>query len=155
MDQASVARRLFVLEDIHDRMVANAVPQMFPSVNLETLTTLFWSGQYISVSMLGDPKGRHPNFEKLHTVDEMWAMCFRSPKQNQWRLFGRFMQKNHFFGIALFPRNELGSVKNYNEKAHEAAFQWDRMLPGAPVVRSQVKESYLSGVVKDVDVDPI
>jgi hypothetical protein len=131
-------------------MVGNAIKEDFPSVNLEKLTSLFWAGQYISVSLLGDPQKRKPDFERLHSVDEVWAMCFRSIKGNQWRLLGRFYTKNIFIGLGLYRRRELTGSK-YTRHAEDAILEWRQLFGDrAPIIGTQ-KYDYLSGVVRDVD----
>lgn len=135
-------------------MVAGAIPNEFPSVNLEKLTNLFCAGQYVSVSLKGDPDKRRPDFERLHSVQEVWAMCFRSVKANQWRLLGRFSQKNTFVGLGLYRRPEL-TGSQYTARANDVISEWQNLFGKAVPLMGQHKFDYLSGVVRDVDNDTI
>ena len=135
-------------------MMANALREDFPSHRADGLVARFWAGQLLRFSLVGNPNERDPDLEKLHTVDEVWALCFRSVRQNQWRLFGRFVEKNTFVGLALHRRSELGSTKNYGQRASEIPAEWIRVLGDLSFVRAVTIGEYLSGLVIDVDHDP-
>jgi hypothetical protein len=72
------------------------------------------SGMYVTGSMQGGSNSRHPDFERLSNIDEVWVMCFRQPKMDQWRLMGRFAAFNAFVGLAFFRRAFLDGKKNTN-----------------------------------------
>ena len=145
-------RQIFVPEDVHDRMVRNGVSEGFPSVNLDKLTATFCAGYFLLVSLTGDPEGKHPDFERLVEVDEVWAMCFRSEKSNQWRLLGRFLQRNAFVGLKLHRRSEL-AFGRYTPCANDMIFDWDQRFPTQPPLRGSSRLHYFSGPTKDVYAD--
>lgn len=131
-------------------MVANAIREDFPSPKADALVSRFCAGQYLSISLIGDPKGRRPDLERLRDVDEVWALCFRDFKSNQWRLLGRFASKNGFVGLGLYRRGELQGA--YVSRAIEVMAEWDQRFQ-APPLRGTTKLDYLSGTVKDVDIE--
>jgi hypothetical protein len=122
----------------------------FPNPKAEVLITAYIAGNYITVSMLGDPSGAGPDLERMHTVDEVWLFCFRSVKNNQWRIMGRFVAPNTFVGLRLYRRSELDG-DNYERCAFEFQVCWQSCFGARPFIRSSLWTDYLSGYVKNVD----
>lgn len=100
------------------------------------------SGSYITASMKGDPRRRHPDLERLLNVNEVWVMCIRQPKIEQWRLMGRFADFNAFVGLALFRRQFLDGEKTYTAQAEKFAAGWPIGI--IPVHSGGNVEAYMS-----------
>jgi hypothetical protein len=105
------------------------------------------SGLYVTGSMRGDPDSRHPDFERLENIDEVWVMCFRQPKFDQWRLMGRFADSNAFVGLAFFRRAFLNGTKKYHGLAQQFLTRWP--TTDIPVHHGNVIEDYMSQPVRD------
>jgi hypothetical protein len=105
------------------------------------------AGLYVTGSLRGDPKKRQPDFERLENLDEVWVMCFRQPKFEQWRLIGRFAAFNVFVGLALFRREFLDGDAKYHRTGQDFAVRWP--TADIPVLRGITIEDYLSMPVRD------
>ena len=88
--------------------------------------------------------------EKLEIVDEVWALCFRSPPPG-WRLLGRFLEPMVFVGLRLYERHELGTREKYTAKANEVINDWSQTFGPIPPFRAANLGSYVDGVFRDVD----
>jgi hypothetical protein len=146
-------RSLVVTKDIETiiRHRPTTVREDFPNPLGEALITSYLAGGYVSVSLNGDPDRRKPDLERMYNVDEVWLMCFRRQKHNQWRLMGRFAKVDTFVGLSLWRRRELVGV-NYERKAFEFQVLWDHIFDGEPYIRGGKHwREYLTGTVKDVD----
>jgi hypothetical protein len=107
----------------------------------------FISGMYVTGSMQGGPRDLRPDFERLTNVNEVWVMCFRQPKFDQWRLMGRFARFNAFVGLALFRRAFLNGDQKYQTIAADFVARWP--TADIPVHTGNTIESYLSIPVRD------
>jgi len=139
----SQKRSLWVPEDINEVLAGDAHQLGYPDPSMGCRQR-FISGIYVTGSMSGDPDGRKPDFEKLLNVNEVWVMCFRAPRDNQWRLMGRFVGQNSFVGLRLFSRAFLNGEEHYHKQAESFARDWPET------------ESFLSGAsIKDYISDPV
>jgi hypothetical protein len=134
-------RALLVPKEIKERLTKIVD---FPKI--KSTLQVYIGGLYVTGSMSGDPRRLHPNFERLENLDEVWVMCFRQPKFEQWRLMGRFADYNAFVGLALFRREYLDGDKNYQTIAIDFANRWPSDIP---VHRGNVIEGYMSMPVRD------
>ena len=121
-----IRRMLFVPTEI-----ASALTRIVDLPKVRSVLQRYLSGGYVTGSMVGDPKKRHPDFERLERIDEVWMMCFRQPKFDQWRLMGRFAGFNTFVGLALFRREYLDGKKKYHGVAGDFAGRWPHAGPNA------------------------
>jgi hypothetical protein len=69
-------RTLWVPEDIDKVLSGEAKILGFTDPKFLSCRQLYIAGMHISGSMVGDPKKKKPNFEKLLRVNEVWVMCF-------------------------------------------------------------------------------
>ncbi|HVY20458.1 MAG TPA: hypothetical protein VHA70_10320 [Bauldia sp.] len=137
-----------VHRDIHAKL---AQPNGgFPDVQGAVFVTNFVGGGLVSASLRGDPNKNRPDMERLVDLDEVWVACFRRPRDNQWRLMGRFVRQNVFIGLSLYRRRELVDGA-YAKKAAEFITRWNSLLAAASVVRSDFVADYLSKPTMDVD----
>lgn len=140
---------MFAPTDIHQIFRGlDGVERGFPHFQADALIHRFAAEHLMSVSLLGNPDFS-PDLERLDGMDEIWVFCFRKPRPG-WRLFGRFIQKDHFIGLDLRDRHELGSRSSYQFFATNAIAIWDRWI-GKPPIRSNQLHDYLSGTVRDTD----
>lgn len=107
------------------------------------------SGMYVTGSMRGDPRKWHPDFERLENLDEVWVMCFRQPKFDQWRLMGRFADFNAFVGLGFFRRTYLDGEKKYHRQAEEFIVRWPNLGINIPVHTGNIIEDYISQPARD------
>jgi hypothetical protein len=139
-------RELWVPEEIDAVLAGDARPLGFTDTKFASCRQLYIAGMFVSGSVNGDPHKRHPNFERLENVDEVWVMCFRAPHDNQWRLMGRFVEPNKFVGLALFSRRFLNGRIHYEKQATEFASRWptsEKYFVGTKI------EDYISQPVRD------
>ncbi len=104
----------------------------------------------MTVSLQGNSE-KSPDFERLRGLDEIWVFCFRRPRPG-WRLFGRFIQRDHFIGLDLKDRHELAGNNTYGLYATNAIKIWNECIGREPL-RSDAASGYLSGVTRDLDND--
>ena len=140
-------RRIFVTPQIAILLSGKGdVNLMFPSVDAERLVSKFCNGWLVSVSR----KSKPTELEQLENLDDVWAMCFRKPAPG-WRVFGRFLDKNVFVGLAAHDRYELVPKLTYHAKAKAIIADWDRLLPGVSPLRSKKLQDYLGQGYYDYD----
>jgi len=150
-------RSIYVSEDVNALLHggARAATANFPDHRAHALIDSFIAGEFLSVSLLGDPSKKSPELERMSNVDEVWLICFRKASDNQWRIMGRFSKFNTFIGLAIHKRSDLGGRtkgrKNYELKAEEFIEQWNDRFRRAEPHRGVHWTDYLSGPVKDVD----
>jgi hypothetical protein len=122
----------------------------FPMVQTESLISVFSAGFLIRVSLAGN-SSRKPEFERLSDLDEVWAMCVRKPLMWQVRMLGRFLDAGVFIGLDLLERRQLGSRMNYQDIASKIPEKWTSVFGNTKPFAALRAESYLGGVVMDVD----
>ena len=133
----TATRTLLVPAEIKAVLCGSLPTNEYPNPRFSALIQNYIAGNYVSASLCGNPDKRlKPDFERLTDMDEAWAMCFRATKQNQWRLFGRFVQKNVFVGLALCRRSFLNGEKTYHAKAVEIFGHWGSINAFNSIVRS-------------------
>lgn len=148
---------MYVSEDINNLLKGGgpAATANFPDHRAHALIDSFIGGEFLSVSLLGDPSKKSPEFERMSNVDEVWLVCFRKVSDNQWRIMGRFSKFDTFIGLAIHKRCDLAGKtkgrKNYELKAEEFIEQWNDCFGRADPHRGSHWTDYLSGPVKDVD----
>lgn len=141
-------RTVYVLPDILAKIRAPDHEPMFPRASAESLVGRFRSGGFIGISRQMEVEA---DLKLMVGVDEIWALCFRSPRPGG-RLLGRFIERDLFVGLGLFTREELAGTA-YTERGNEAAAEYERLLPHSPTVRSADLNDYLSPHFKDLDDD--
>jgi hypothetical protein len=142
----NVKRALWVPQDIDSALSGNAQILGFADPRFMSCRQRYIGGLLVSGSMAGDPGKKHPDFERLIGVNEVWVMCFRAPHDNQWRLMGRFVQPNEFLGLALFSRKYLNGKRNYHAQAKNFENNWPTSR--SFFVGSKI-EDYISQPVRD------
>jgi hypothetical protein len=115
---------------------------------IRSILQRYISGMYVTASLQGDPNGHRPDLERLTNVNEVWVMCFRQPRFDQWRLMGRFIAPNVFVALALFRREFLNGDKNYQVIAEKFAAAWPTIDFGVVRMGASV-EDYISQPVRD------
>ena len=151
----SYKRELWVPEEI-DAILAGRTP---PNVSVDprffdpmigSLMQRFVAGMYVTGALRGDPKKLRPDFERLVGIEEVWAMCFREPKFNQWRLMGRFIAFNTFVGLGLYRRQFLNGEKKYHTQAERFLEHWNTIYSRSSIFSGEKIEHYISLPVKDL-----
>jgi hypothetical protein len=107
------------------------------------------AGLHVTGTLYGDPQKRLPDFERLLKVDEVWVMCFRSPKTNQWRLMGRFIAPNEFVGFRLYRRSYLDGDPKYCDTAERFIRHWQEVAPDVKVLVGNTIQHYINPPVQD------
>jgi hypothetical protein len=108
----------------------------------------FVKGHVLLVTQQRNKKRITADFKKFEGHDEVWVMVFPQPKNEQWRLFGRFADKDIFVGLLLLPRKECGPDELYQQRAEEMVGLWKfekKPLSG------DFPSDYLSGAVINKD----
>jgi hypothetical protein len=118
----------------------------FPAIEAERLIGIFCAGQLITISQKINE--RRPDLEKLEGFEEVWCFCLRRPKPG-WRLFGRFLQKDHLILLRGWDKHKL--FHQYEKASQEVIDDWNDLC-GTKVAHSgEWYSGYLSGVIRDVD----
>lgn len=142
-------RAIHVPPTIIDMFEGRRIDTGFPDYRANSFAAIFGAGQYVRVSLIGDPEKKRPDLERLTDMDEAWAMCFRSPKPG-WRLLGRFVAKNVFVSACLLDRLTLDGDATYARYAQAMITRWGEGLPEWEPIRGLAWQDYLDGTVKDV-----
>jgi hypothetical protein len=142
-------RTLWLSREIDDALSGVAGISDFFDPRFGALVERYIAGLYVTGSMQGDPRKLGPDFERLLNVDEVWVMCFRAPRFNQWRVMGRFIAHNEFVGLALYQRRFLDGEHKYQGYAEAFVSHWANSLPRAPIFRGSAIEDYISKPVRD------
>ena len=146
-------RELWVPEEINEVLAGEAKALGYPDPSPSAgVRQRYIAGYYMSGSLVGDPDEQRPNFERLIGRNEVWVMCMRAPRDNQWRLMGRFIGKNIFVGLRLFSRAFLNGEEHYNHQAQLFEQNWP--TTEQYVIGSKI-EDYISAPVGDPYVSRI
>lgn len=124
----------------------------FPVEKFALTKEKFLLGQWMRMSLIGDPAELLPDLELMHTVDEVWLLCSRKPKGNQYRFFGRFTAQGEFVVLFGRTRKSLGNG-GYAIAVQEFLVQWEAMFGGNICHKAETCEEYCGGVVSDVYED--
>lgn len=135
-------RALFVPDEINETLTG-----IVDLPKIRGVLQRYISGMYITASLQGDPDDLRPDFERLTNVNEVWVMCFRQPRFEQWRLMGRFTAFNAFVGLAFFRREYLNGDQTYQGHADKFASSWP--TAEIPVHVGMSVEAYMSQPVRD------
>jgi hypothetical protein len=132
------------------QLLSGEADAYFPVEAFALVTDRYVLGQLVRVSRLGDPAEQHPDFEMLHTHDEIWVLCCRRPKASQYRFFGRFTAQGEF--VVLFGRSRKSLANDgYDLAVQEFILRWLNMFGNHDCHRAETCEAYIGGVVIDVD----
>ncbi len=142
-------RWLYVTEDIARTLDGTAGTPHFPDAAADVQNAKYSSGYLINVSEQKKEWGKNqgPQLERVHNVDEVWMMCFRTPPPG-WRLFGRFLCKDVFVGLILVEKFDV--VRKYEETGRQAIADWERILSEDPL-RSSDLDDYIGPVWNNLD----
>jgi hypothetical protein len=123
----------------------------FASAFADVDITRYLSGFDVRVSrqMREWKKDEQPFLEKLVGHDDVWAICLRRPKPG-WRLIGRFLAKDVFVGLGMYPKRELMGGR-YAVRADEAIVLWNERFPGREPIRSDALNDYIGYQWTDID----
>lgn len=141
-------RWLYVTKDIDALLCDSGV---VPVGHVDPKIGQFCKGYILFVTQRRSRKKNVADFKKLEDHDEAWVMMFCEPKNEQWRLFGRFLSKDVFVGLLLLPRKECGADDKYQERAKEMIAAWKARLPMERPLRGKFYEDYLSDPVRNKD----
>jgi hypothetical protein len=140
-------RELWVPEEINEVLAGEARALGFPDPSPSAgVRQLYIAGYLVSGTLFGDPASKAPHFERLLRVNEVWVMCMRAPRDNQWRLMGRFTAQNVFVGLRLFSRAFLNGDAHYHQQAQDFEQNWpatETFIAGTKI------EDYISQPVSD------
>jgi len=140
-----------VPEEIESVLCGALPTSEYPNPKFSALLQQYIAGYYLTASLCGNPnKKLKPDFERLTDLDEVWAMCFRATRVNQWRLLGRFVRQNIFVGLGLYRRSFLNGKTTYHVRAVEFLAHWEKFEHSLPVIRSNRIEDYISEPVRDL-----
>lgn len=148
LKQGEQKRWLYVPKDIEALLCDGS---KLPTGHTHAMIGSFLKGNILLVTRRRPKKKKDDdpaNFKRLEDHDEAWVMAFTKPKQEQWRLFGRFADKDLFVGLLLKPRKELWPEERYQEAAEEMIASWS--FEREPL-RSEELEDYFSGTIIDKD----
>ena len=149
LEEGVSLRRLYITPEIAT-VLQNTENAIYNFRELRNVIRSFLAGYFVTVSLKGADKTK-ADFKRLAGLDEIWALCSRKPKSEQYRILGRFADRDIFVGLALYHRVELGDRSNYHSIAKKIGSDWDRILPNLTSVSSQEVKSYFGGVYRDVD----
>lgn len=142
-------RQLWMTPPAH-QLLSGESDAFFPVVAFSRVVEIFILGFLVRVSLLGDPAEKKPDFELLHTYDEIWVFCCRKPRSQQYRFFGRFTAEGEF--VVLFGRTRKSlEGEGYNLAVQEFLELWQHMFGNHDCYRADTCDAYLGGVVSDVD----
>jgi hypothetical protein len=149
LEEGPAARRLFLSPEIASvlRETENAT---FDFRELRNVIRSFLAGHFVTVSLTGAARTK-ADFKRLTGLNEIWTLCSRKPRSEQYRILGRFADKDIFVGLALFDRETLGNRNNYHMLAQTAETEWNRILPGRKPFAGRSVEAYFGGVYRNVD----
>ena len=145
LGESDQKRWLFVTPEI-DAVLSDS--SIVPTGWTDAKIGSFLKGHVLLVTRQRNKKRVVADFKKLEGHDEAWVMVFPQPKDDQWRLFGRFASKDVFVGLLLLPRKECGSDERYQERAEEMIATWK--FASEPL-RSDSLEDYFSGHIISKD----
>lgn len=148
-DTHSAVRQLWVPREIDDALSGRAKFLDLADPKAGALVQRYIGGLWLRGSLIGDPKKKGPEFERLLKVDEVWVMCFRLPKFNQWRLMGRFVAHNEFVALGLYKRSFLNGDAKYQSIAERFIARWPLVTHYQAVLRGTKIADYISEPVSD------
>ena len=145
-------RFLYVTPMVRDGL-AGTDPALshLPMVEMELIIATFCAGYRLTASLLGNPKNKRPQIERLMGLDEVWAVCARTPSRKQVRMFGRFIEPGKFVGLQLHDRKALDDFKTYTRKASSVLGDWSSIFGALQPFRGSTLQEYLGEQVLDVD----
>lgn len=143
-DGYAYRRQLLVPREIND-----ALGSLVDRPKIRSTLQRYLAGVFVTGSMQGDPRGLRPDFERLETLDEVWVMCFRQPRHEQWRLMGRFIKPNSFVGLGFYRREFLNGKKHYQKQAELFLEHWNRVAIDMTTYVGHAIEDYISQPVRD------
>lgn len=135
---------MLVPKEVGDML--DASEPYFPRATVEALFARFCAGQFMTVTR---KKGVRADLERLENVDEVWSMCFRTPRPGG-RLLGRFLDRDVFVGLSIHYREDLAGRK-YEARAADAVDIWNSKVAPATPVRSNQLSDYLGHTYRDLD----
>jgi hypothetical protein len=144
----SLKRDLWVPREINDVLSGRARILDFADPRFGAVIQRYVAGLWVTGTLNGDPN-KAVIFERLLNVDEVWVMCFRAPKINQWRLMGRFVAPNEFTALGLYRRGYLNGDKKYHGIAENFVTRWPHAAGGLGIFRGSKIEDYISQPVSD------
>jgi hypothetical protein len=142
---AAPKRFLFLKPEIDRKLDGD--DSRFPHIEADKIVGRYVAGYLFVVTR---KSARSTDLEQLEDLDEVWALCFRSPPPG-FRLLGRFLGRDTFIGLRLYDRHQLGSRKIYSQLAREVIHDWERTFGSIEPLRSRDLNAYLSGPWRDVD----
>jgi hypothetical protein len=141
-------RQLLVTDEICDLLDGKTKFGRFPNVAAERIIGIFSAGHLIRISRKKNTK--RPELERLEGYDDVWSLCLRIPPPG-WRLLGRFYSKDRLVLLRAWDKHDL--FTKYDVAAREVIEDWIKIFGTADCHRGQELSEYLSGVIRDVDVE--
>jgi hypothetical protein len=137
-----------LLVEICDLLDGKAQFGRFPNVAAERIIGIFSAGHLIRISRKKNTK--RPDLERLEGYDDVWALCLRTPPPG-WRSLGRFYSQDRLVLLRAWDKHSL--FAKYDEAAREVIEDWIKIFGTAECHRGQDLSDYISGVIRDVDVE--
>src|SRR5690349_4989404 len=123
-------------------------PELSPT-RAEAMADRFVAADHLIVSLKAGDK--RPNLERLERIDEVWALCVRTPKPG-WRYLGRFLRQDWLVLQKAHAKRDL--VGNYPLFSGEVIADWEQRFPEREPLRGAAVGDYLSGDNwRDIDAD--
>jgi len=144
-------RRLLLTPQIADFLDGQVEGSDFPRWPADAVVSRYIGGYIICVSLQGK-SASYIDLERLQGVDEVWTLCFRSPKPG-WRLLGRFAARDQFIGLRLYNRFEINTRPKYEAAAAQVIADWHGVLGSDEPIRKSTIDDYLSGTIRNANQD--
>lgn len=141
-------RRLYVTQEISDLLDGKMKFGQFPNLDCEKLIGRFCAGHLLVISR--KKTKRRPDLERLEGYDEIWSLCPRTPRPG-WRLLGRFLEKDRLVLFRAWDKYALAG--NYDRAAAQVIEDWKSKFGEAAPCTGIELTDYVSGVIRDVDVE--
>ena len=119
----------------------------FPQPQAASILARFCSGLLVDYTFRAKSRA---TLKRLTGVDEVWSMSFKQPPPG-WRLVGRFLERNVFVGLGLYPRPDLDPFAQYTARAAEVIAAWNGLIGDQAPLTSSNGENYLGNMSYDVD----
>lgn len=135
------------VKDFFDNPPADFVPLQYSFIH-ETFVL-----NRLVVASLQGKSNKTIAFERMRDVDEVWVMCVRKPKHEQWRFFGRFVAPGLFVMLMQKSRIECGTKEQYAACIEEFQAKWLEVFGGDACMREDSLEAYFGAMVVDYDAE--
>jgi len=148
--QGSEVRHIIVAQSVQDFL--NNPPADFVYLQYAIIHENFVLNRLVVASLRGK-SNKTIAFERMRDVDEVWVMCVRKPKHEQWRFFGRFVAPGLFVVLIQKSRIECGTNEQYAACIEEFQAKWLEVFGDDACMREDSLEAYFGAMVVDYDAE--